>query len=184
MASLLCLRFHCPRPRMRQVGEKDSGTCCLKSHHRSLAPGEVHASSRLSDQWQLWSSPCLSTAAGGVLRHQALRWVGCGTALAAWAQGLLTAVSLCLPRCLAHGARCVSDLSELKASPTVHYIFSGTAETSRGCWLTCSCIECPRCCWDMGQNSSLCPCCLPKKPAWPFPSNPIPLSSHFLYGCF
>ena len=56
VASLLCLRLHCPRPRVRQVGEKDSGTCCLRSRHRSLSLGEVRASARLSGPWQLWSS--------------------------------------------------------------------------------------------------------------------------------
>ena len=57
VATLLCPRFHCPRPGVRQVGEKDGCTCCLKSHPRSLALGEAHALSQLSDRWQLWSSP-------------------------------------------------------------------------------------------------------------------------------
>lgn len=154
VATLLCLRFHCPRPGVRRVGEKDGCTCCLKSHHRSLALGEAHALSQLSDWWQLWSSPlplhsCRRTSQVPGPQVDGVRYNAC--ALDAGAARCCVPGPATLPG--TWWALCVSDLNELKSNPTIHYIFSGTAETSRGWWLTCSFIECPRYCWDVGQNS-------------------------------
>lgn len=154
VATLLCLRFYCPRPWVRQMGEEDSCTCYLKSHHRSLALGEVRALSQLSDQWQLWSSPlplhsCRRSSQVPGPQVGGVRYNAC--TLDAGTAHCCVPVPATLP-----GSRwvfCVSDLNELKSSPAIHYIFSGTAETSRGWWLTCSFIECPRYCWDVEKNS-------------------------------
>lgn len=59
LATMFCMEFHCPGPRVGQGGKE--GQLCLLSEslHRNPALGEVHASFGFSGQWQTvtFSSP-------------------------------------------------------------------------------------------------------------------------------